>query len=419
MKLLVIGGGGREHAIVTFLRKNPTIEEIYVVPGNSGIGEIAKIENIAATDIEGIVDFAKNHEIDFVFVSPDDPLVLGAVDALNEAGFTCFGPNKAAAEIEGSKVFSKDLMKRYDIPTASFEVFSDYDSALEYVKKLNRFPIVIKADGLALGKGVTIAKDLLEATKALRANMKDRVFGASGDTVVIEEYMSGPEVSVLCFTDGKVIKPLVSAMDHKAIYEGNTGPNTGGMGAVAPNRYYTEDIAKSCMETIFIPTMNAMNKEGRTFKGCIYFGLMLTESGPKVVEYNCRFGDPEAQAVLPLIETDLFTIVKAVAETKLNEIDIRFKADHTCCVVIASGGYPIKYEIGKPISFDEGILSDDRYIFHSGTKLVDGSLVTAGGRVLAVTALGKTAMQAREKAYGMADKVHFEDMYFRKDIGNM
>lgn len=420
MNLMVIGGGGREHAIVTFLAKNKEVGDIYVLPGNAGTAKIAKNIAIAATDIMGMVEFAKNNAIDFAFVAPDDPLVLGAVDALTEIGIPCFGPNKAAAIIEGSKAFSKDLMKRYSIPTASFEVFDDYLKALEYIEKKDTYPIVIKADGLSLGKGVTIAKDYVEAKTALGSVMKDRVFGASGDKVVIEEFLEGPEVSALCFCDGNVIKPMVSSMDHKAIYEGNKGPNTGGMGAVAPNSYYTEEIAKRCMNEIFIPTMNAMNKEGRTFKGCLYFGLMITKEGPKVIEYNCRFGDPETEVVLPLLETDLFTIVKAVAEGRLSEVEVKNKKGFACCVVLASGGYPTKYETGYEIDFSSLELDDNSYIFHAGTKELNGKIVTSGGRVLAVTAVDASgAREARKKAYDMVEKIQFKDMYYRKDIGNM
>jgi len=419
MNLVVIGSGGREHAIVTFLARNPEVVNLYVLPGNAGIASIATTVDISPTDTEKIVEFAKANSIDFAFVAPDDPLVLGVVDALVAVGIPCFGPNKAAAQIEGSKVFSKGLMKRYSIPTAAYEVFSEYDAALEYITSLGSYPVVIKADGLARGKGVTIAKDFSEAKETLDAVMKDRIFGASGEQIVIEEFMTGPEVSVLCFTDGQVIVPMVSSMDHKAIYEHNTGPNTGGMGAVAPNRYYTDDIAKECMDTIFIPTMNAMNNEGRTFKGCLYFGLMLTSDGPKVIEYNCRFGDPEAQVVLPLLKTDLLTIVKAVAETRLKEIEIVNSNRYACCVVVASDGYPLDYEVGKVITFEYPILPTDTYVFHAGTRVEDNSLVTAGGRVLGVTALGDTAEEARQNAYRLVDTVMFEGMYCRKEIGLM
>ncbi|MCL1830683.1 MAG: phosphoribosylamine--glycine ligase [Oscillospiraceae bacterium] len=418
MKLMVIGGGGREHAIVTYLKKSPKIDSIYVLPGNAGIAEIAETIDIAATDIDGMIEFAKRTDIDFVFVSPDDPLVLGAVDALTEAGFKCFGPNKAAAEIEGSKVFSKNLMKKYGIPTASYNIFDSYDAAVAYIKQADSYPTVIKVEGLALGKGVTIAESFSAAETALKAAMKDKVFGDSGNRVVIEEFLTGPEVSMLCFTDGKVIKPMVSSMDYKAIYEGNTGPNTGGMGAVSPNRYYTDEIANYCMQQIFIPTMNAMNLEGRTFKGCIYFGLMLTDKGPYVIEYNCRFGDPETQVVLPLLETDLFSIVEAVADSRLDEIDVVFSDAYACCVVAASGGYPVKYEIGKPISFGDFNPESNIHIFHSGTKLTREGLITAGGRVVGVTAIAATANQARVDAYEAVKNISFEDIYFRMDIGS-
>jgi len=419
MNLLVIGGGGREHAIITFFRKNKRIEKIYALPGNAGIGEIATNVDISATDIDGILDFASTHEIDFAFVSPDDPLVLGAVDRLSTLNIPCFGPNKNAAIIEGSKVFSKNLMKKYSIPTSDFEVFSSYDSALEYIEKKDCFPIVIKADGLSLGKGVTIAKSLKEAEDALKLMMKDRIFGSSGDTIVIEDYMTGKEVSVLCFTDGNVVKPMISAMDHKPIYDGNEGPNTGGMGAIAPNPYYTKDIEARCMEEIFIPTMHAMNCEGRRFKGCIYFGLMLTAMGPKVVEYNCRFGDPEAQVVLPLLESDFFEVVEAVALSKLAEVDVSFSDRYACCVVATSEGYPGRYETGKPITFEGEVLNlnEDSYIFHAATKMEEQRLVTAGGRVLGVTALGPSKEEAQQKAYNLMKGIHFDGIYYRKDIG--
>ena len=418
MRLMVIGSGGREHAIVTYLAKNPDVEEIFTLPGNAGTAEISKNADVKATDIAGMVKFAKDNDIDFAFIAPDDPLVLGAADSLTEAGILCFGPTAAAAAIEGSKSFAKQLMKKYHIPTADFEVFDDYDKALAYIISENSYPAVIKADGLALGKGVTIAADRDEAEKALYAAMKDRVFGISGDRVVVERFMTGPEVSVLCFTDGNVIRPMVSAMDHKPAYDGNLGPNTGGMGAVAPNRHYTAEIAAQCMEEIFVPTMKAMNSEGRTFKGCLFFGLMLTPSGPRVVEYNCRFGDPETQAVLPLLETDLLTIVKAIAESKLADIDIKFSDRYSCCVVAASDGYPVKYETGKRIEFPAS-LDEDVYVFHAGTRLDGNEIVSSGGRVAGVTAVADTPEEARQKAYGTIARMHFDNIYYRKDIGTL
>ena len=418
MRILLIGSGGREHAIAVFLKKNPEVEELYVLPGNAGIAEIAKTADIKAVDIDSITAFAMEKDVDFVFVAPDDPLVLGAVDALSEKGFPCFGPNKAAAVIEGSKVFAKDLMKRYSIPTAEFEVFDDYGSAAEYIASLEKYPVVIKADGLALGKGVVIANEKDEAMGAIDRMMNERAFGASGERVVIERFLSGPEVSALCFTDGKVIKPLASSMDHKRIFDGNKGPNTGGMGAVAPNRHYTAETEERCMREIFIPTMNAMNSEGRTFKGCLYFGLMLTEEGPKVIEYNCRFGDPEAQAVLPLLESDLLTVIQAVSEGRLSETEVKKKDAFACCVVVASGGYPGKYEVGKPIEFNDAERLPDTYIFHAGTKRDEnGRIMTSGGRVIGVTAVGTTREESIEKAYRAAEKISFKNAYYRKDIG--
>ena len=413
MKILVVGGGGREHAIIKQLKKNKNAEEIYALPGNGGIGKDAKCVNISAKDIEGIVNFAERVGIDYAVVAPDDPLALGAVDALNEKGIPCFGPCKAAAEIESSKVFAKNLMKKYGIPTASYEVFSDMDAALAFLEK-SRFPAVIKADGLALGKGVTIAKDLKEAKSAVRALMQDKVFGESGSRVVIEEFLTGPEVSVLAFTDGTAVKPMVSSMDHKRAGDGDTGPNTGGMGTVAPNPYYTEEVAKRCMEEIFIPTVRAMNKENRKFKGCLYFGLMLTENGPKVIEYNCRFGDPETQVVLPLIKSDLLEIMLAVTDERLSETPVEFKGGSACCVVLASEGYPGKYKTGFPVSVEEDCKGE---IFYAGVKEDGGKLITSGGRVLGVTAVADTLSAAVKKAYAAADKIHFENRYMRRDIG--
>ncbi len=413
MNILVVGGGGREHAIIKKLKENKSIEKIYALPGNGGIAADADCVNVGATDIAGIVDFAKNKAIDFAVVAPDDPLVLGAVDALNEIGIKCFGPNKNAAIIEGSKVFSKNLMKKYGIPTAEYEVFSDMDKALEYLETAP-IPTVIKADGLALGKGVIIANTREEAKEAVKSMMEDKVFGESGSNVVIEEFLTGPEVSVLSFTDGKVVVPMVSSMDHKRAKDNDEGLNTGGMGTVAPNPYYTDEVAKECMEKIFIPTMNAMNAEGRTFKGCLYFGLMITPNGTKVIEYNCRFGDPETQVVLPLLDTDLFEIFEAVADERLSEIDVKFKDENACCVIMASDGYPSKYEKGYEITVDDNMNGE---IFIAGAVLKDGKLLTNGGRVLGVTCTAPTLGEAIDKSYGEVTKVHFGNAYYRKDIG--
>ncbi len=413
MNILVVGGGGREHAIIKKLKENKDIEKIYALPGNGGIAADAECVNVGATDIAGIVDFAKNNDIDFAVVAPDDPLVLGAVDALNEIGIRCFGPKKNAAIIEGSKVFSKNLMKKYGIPTAEYEVFSDMDKALEYLETAP-IPTVIKADGLALGKGVIIAQTREDAKKAVKEMMEDKVFGESGSNIVIEEFLTGPEVSVLSFTDGKVVVPMVSSMDHKRAKDNDEGLNTGGMGTVAPNPYYTDAVAKECMEKIFIPTMNAMNAEGRTFKGCLYFGLMITPNGTKVIEYNCRFGDPETQVVLPLLETDLYTIFEAVADERLSEIDVKFKDENACCVIMASDGYPSKYEKGYEITVDDDMNGE---LFIAGAKLEDGKLLTNGGRVLGVTCTAPTLKEAIDKSYGEVTKVHFGNAYYRKDIG--
>ncbi len=414
MKIMVVGGGGREHAIIKKLKENKEIAEIYALPGNGGMADDATLVNIGAKDIDGIVAFAKENSIDFAVVAPDDPLVLGAVDALEAIGVPCFGPNKNAAIIEGSKVFSKNLMKKYGIPTASYEVFNDPADALEYVRT-SPLPTVIKADGLALGKGVIIAQTRDEAVEAIRSIMEDKIFGASGNNIVIEEFLEGPEVSVLSFTDGKTVVPMISSMDHKRAHDHDEGLNTGGMGTIAPNPYYTKDVAEECMEKIFIPTMNAMNAEGRTFKGCLYFGLMITKDGPKVIEYNCRFGDPETQVVLPLLESDLFTIMKAVHDEKLSETEIRFSDNSACCVIIASKGYPVKYESGFEIILPEK--AHDTDIFVAGAKLKDGKLLSAGGRVLGVTAVADTLENAISKAYVQADKVVFENGFCRRDIG--
>ena len=413
MKILVVGGGGREHAIIKSLKKSPRVTEIFAAPGNGGIAADAVCTGIGAKDLEAITNFAKENAIDFAVVAPDDPLVLGAVDMLEAAGIPCFGPNKAAAILEGSKVFSKDLMKTYNIPTAEYRVFDDMAEALRYLETAP-IPTVVKADGLALGKGVTVAMTREEAVEAVKSCMEDKIFGDSGSHIVIEEFLTGPEVSVLSFTDGSVVIPMVSSMDHKRVGDGDTGPNTGGMGTIAPNPYYTEDVAKQCMETIFLPTMRAMNAEGRTFKGCLYFGLMLTEKGPKVIEYNCRFGDPETQVVLPLLESDLLTVMEATAQGKLAETQVKFSDKSACCVVLASNGYPKKYESGYPITIPADL---DAEVFVAGAKLDGGVLKTSGGRVLGVTALGDTLEEAIEKAYAQAANVKFENAYCRRDIG--
>ncbi len=413
MKIMVVGGGGREHAIIKKLKENKDIETIYALPGNGGIAADAECVAIGATDIDGIVRFAKENAIDFAVVAPDDPLVLGAVDALNEAGIRCFGPTKNAAIIEGSKVFSKNLMKKYGIPTAQYEVFSDMDEALSYLETAP-IPTVIKADGLALGKGVIIAQTREEAKDAVRSMMLDKIFGESGSHIVIEEFLTGPEVSVLSFTDGKTVVPMVSSMDHKRAKDNDEGLNTGGMGTVAPNPYYTKEIADECMKTIFLPTIDAMNREGRTFKGCLYFGLMLTPNGPKVIEYNCRFGDPETQVVLPLLKTDLFTIMNAVADGRLSDVPVAFKDENACCVIMASEGYPVHYEKGYEITVDDDFAGE---LFVAGAKQEDGKLLTNGGRVLGVTATAGTLTEAIDKAYREVGKVHFDNAFYRRDIG--
>ena len=410
---MVVGGGGREHAIIKKLKENKNISEIYALPGNGGIEADAKCINIGAKDIEKIVSFAEEEKIDFAVVAPDDPLVLGAVDALNEKGIKCFGPRKNAAIIEGSKVFAKNLMKKYNIPTAAYEVFETAEKALDYLKTAP-VPTVIKADGLALGKGVIIANTREEAYAAVKTIMEDKVFGESGNSIVIEEFLSGPEVSVLSFTDGKTVVPMVSSMDHKRAGDGDKGLNTGGMGTVAPNPYYTAEIADECMKKIFIPTINAMNNEGRIFKGCLYFGLMITKDGPKVIEYNCRFGDPETQVVLPLLKTDLFEIMQAAESETLDKIEIEFKNESACCVVMASQGYPLKYETGFEITVDDGF---DAELFVAGAKSDSGKLKTAGGRVLGVTAVAENLENAVKKAYNEVKKVRFENAFYRKDIG--
>ena len=413
MNIIVVGGGGREHAIIKSLKKNKTIDKIYALPGNGGMLADAECVDIGAKDIDGIVDFAVSNNIDFAVVAPDDPLVLGAVDALNAKGIPCFGPDKKAAIIEGSKVFSKNLMKKYSIPTAEYEVFSDMQKALDYIRTAP-VPTVIKADGLALGKGVLICNTREEAEKAVKTIMLDKVFGESGNSIVIEEFLTGPGVSVLSFTDGKTVVPMVSSMDHKRAHDNDEGLNTGGMGTVAPNPYFTPEVAERCMKEIFIPTINAMNSEGRTFKGCLYFGLMITPKGPKVIEYNCRFGDPETQVVLPLLKTDLFEIMKAVSEERLAEINVEFSDESACCVIMASDGYPEKYEKGFEITVDDGFDAD---LFIAGAKSENGKLLSNGGRVLGVTAVADNLRAAIDKAYAEVKKVNFGNAYYRKDIG--
>ena len=412
MKIIVVGGGGREHAIIKKLKENKTVEKIYALPGNGGIAEDAECVDIKATDIEGIVIFAVNHDIDYAVVAPDDPLVLGCVDALNFVGIPCFGPTASAAIIEGSKAFAKDLMKKYGIPTAKYETFDDAEKALDYVKTAP-LPTVIKADGLALGKGVIIAETREDAEAAVRSIMEDKRFGRSGDRIVIEEFLEGPEVSVLSFTDGETVVPMISSMDHKRAHDGDKGLNTGGMGTVAPNPYYTEEVAAECMEKIFLPTVKAMRAEGRTFKGCLYFGLMITKDGPKVIEYNCRFGDPETQVVLPLLESDLLTVMKATTEGRLAETEVKWSKKHACCVIAASKGYPEHYEKGFELT-----LPDDRAgVYVAGAVKKDGRLLTSGGRVVGVTRVADTLEEAIGAAYRALEDVGFENKYYRTDIG--
>ena len=413
MKILVVGGGGREHAIIRKLKENKDITKIYALPGNGGIAADAECVAIGAKEIDKIVAFATENRIDYAVVAPDDPLVLGAVDALTAAGIPCFGPSKNAAIIEGSKVFSKNLMKKYGIPTAEYEVFSDADSAIEYLKTAP-IPTVIKADGLALGKGVIIAMTREQAVAAVRSIMEDKQFGDSGNNIVIEEFLEGPEVSVLSFTDGKTVVPMVSSMDHKRAGDNDTGLNTGGMGTIAPNPYYTDDIAKECMEKIFLPTIDAMNKEGRSFKGCLYFGLMLTQKGPKVIEYNCRFGDPETQVVLPLLKSDLLTVMMATTNGTLSDTPVEFSNGAAACVIAASKGYPEKYDSGFEITLPKDV---DGEIYVAGAKLENGKLKTAGGRVLGVTATADSLEQAIDKAYAVVRTVRFDNIYYRHDIG--
>ncbi len=413
MKILVVGGGGREHAIIKKLKESKKVEEIFALPGNGGMQNDATCINIGAKETEKIVAFAKENKIDYAVVAPDDPLVLGTVNALNQVGIPCFGPTKEAAIIEGSKVFSKNLMKKYNIPTAEYEVFDDADKALKYLETC-KIPVVVKADGLALGKGVIIAMTKDEAVDAVKQIMQDKVFGASGNNIVIEEFLQGPEVSVLSFTDGKVVIPMISSMDHKRSKDNDEGLNTGGMGTIAPNPYYTDEIAKQCMEEIFIPTIDAMNKENRTFKGCLYFGLMLTKDGPKVIEYNCRFGDPETQVVLPLLESDLLEIMMATTNGTLSQTEVKFSDKSACCVILASNGYPQKYQTGFEIKLPTGVEGE---VYVAGAKVEDGILKTNGGRVLGATCIADTLKGAIVKAYELTDKIQFENKYFRTDIG--
>ena len=413
MKVLVVGGGGREHAIVRKLKENSRVTELYCLPGNGGIARDAVCVPVSATDLEGILSFAKAHQIDYAVVAPDDPLALGAVDLLEEAGIPCFGPRKNAAVIEASKVFAKDLMKRYGIPTARYESFDRLDAALAYLRTAP-LPVVVKADGLALGKGVIIAQTRPEAEEALRAMMEGKRFGKSGERVVIEEYLEGPEISVLSFTDGTTIVPMISSMDHKRAWDGDLGPNTGGMGTVAPNPFYTPAVAARCMEEIFLPTVRAMAAEGSPFRGCLYFGLMLTKDGPKVIEYNCRFGDPETQVVLPLLKSDLLTVMQAVTEGRLADCPVDFSADSAACVILASKGYPGSYEKGYPITIPADLEAE---VYIAGAKEQDGQLVSSGGRVLGVTAVAPTLSEALERAYAAADRIEFQNAYCRRDIG--
>ena len=413
MKILVVGGGGREHAIIKKIKENPSVEEIFALPGNGGIAADATCVDIGAKEIDKIVEFAVNNGIDYAVVAPDDPLVLGAVDALEAKGIPCFGPKANAAIIEGSKVFSKNLMKKYNIPTAAYEVFTDMQAALDYLEEAP-IPTVIKADGLALGKGVIIANTREEAKDAVRSMMADKVFGSSGDSIVIEEFLTGPEVSVLSFTDGNTVVPMISSMDHKRAGDNDTGLNTGGMGTVAPNPYYTDAIAEQCMATIFLPTIKAMKAEGRTFKGCLYFGLMLTPNGPKVIEYNCRFGDPETQVVLPLLKTDLLTVMQAVTNETLSETTVEFLDQSACCVIMASKGYPTAYEKGFEITIPE---EQSPYVYVAGASLKDGKLLTNGGRVLGVTAVENTLKEAIATAYDRLSNISFDNAFYRNDIG--
>jgi phosphoribosylamine--glycine ligase len=418
MKILVIGSGGREHAVIRKLAENQEIEKIWCAPGNGGIASLAECVNIKATDVMEMVKFVKDNQVDFCVVTPDDPLALGMVDEMEKEGIPCFGPKANAAVIEASKAFSKNLMKKYHIPTADYEIFDSSKDALKYIEEKNTFPIVLKADGLALGKGVLIAESLADAKSAVRELMIDRLFGAAGNTVVVEDFMEGPEVSVLAFTDSKVIRPMVSSMDHKRADDNDEGLNTGGMGTIAPSPYYTPEIAQRCMDEIFLPTMHAMNAEDRPFKGCLYFGLMLTNDGPKVVEYNCRFGDPETQVVLPLLKSDLFTIMKACHDETLEDVKIEWSDEHCACVIEASGGYPVEYKKGYEIhGLDGNGQHEGVYVYHAGTKLENGKYYTNGGRVLGITAKGATLNDALKTAYAAVDEIGFEKMHCRRDIG--
>ena len=417
MKVLVVGGGGREHALIRKIKESSKVDEIFCTPGNGGISYDAKCFDVSATDIDGVVDLAKKLSVDLVVVAPDDPLVAGMVDALNDAGFKTFGPRANAAIIEGSKVFSKELMQKYNIPTAEYKVFDNANDAIEYIKEKNEFPTVIKADGLALGKGVIIPENLDDAVAGVKEIMEDKIFGASGNNIVVEEFLTGPEVSVLAFTDGKCVKPMVSSMEHKRALDGDKGLNTGGMGTVSPNPYYTEEVAAECMDKIFMPTINAMNQEGRTFKGCLYFGLMITPKGPKVIEYNCRFGDPETQVVLPRLKTDIIDIFEAINNETLSELDIEWSEKACACVIMASGGYPKSYKKGVEITGLTLGQLDGVTVYHAGTKIENDKLVTSGGRVLGVTALGDSLADALKKSYEAVENIHFDNAHYRKDIG--
>ena len=418
MKILMIGSGGREHALIKKLLESPKCEKLYCAPGNGGISRDAELVNIGVMDKEGMVKFALDNAVDLVFVAPDDPLAAGMVDAFEAAGIRAFGPNASAAIIEASKVFSKNMMKKYGIPTAKYEVFDDPEKAIAYVKAENTTPVVVKADGLALGKGVIIAQTIDEAVAAIKSIMEDKQFGDSGNNIVIEEFLTGPEVSVLAFTDGKCVKPMVSSKDHKRAYDNDEGLNTGGMGTVSPNPYYTDELADECMRTIFLPTIEAMNKEGRTFKGCLYFGLMMTPKGPKVIEYNARFGDPEAQVVLPRLKTDLVDICEAVIDGTLSDLDIEWYDGAAACVVMASGGYPVAYKKGIEITgLDDNGQVEGAIVYHAGTKYENGKFYTSGGRVLGVTAKAPTLDEALDKAYAAVKKISFEGAHYRTDIG--
>lgn len=417
MKVLVVGGGGREHALIRKIKESSKVDEIFCTPGNGGISYDAKCFDVSATDIDGVVNLAKKLSVDLVVVAPDDPLVAGMVDALNDAGFKTFGPRANAAIIEGSKVFSKELMQKYNIPTAEYKVFDNANDAIEYIKEKNEFPTVIKADGLALGKGVIIPENLDDAVAGVKEIMEDKIFGASGNNIVVEEFLTGPEVSVLAFTDGKCVKPMVSSMDHKRALDGDKGLNTGGMGTVSPNPYYNEEVAAECMDKIFMPTINAMNQEGRTFKGCLYFGLMITPKGPKVIEYNCRFGDPETQVVLPRLKTDIIDIFEAINNETLSELDIEWSEKACACVIMASGGYPKSYKKGVEITGLTLGQLDGVTVYHAGTKIENDKLVTSGGRVLGVTALGDSLADALKKSYEAVENIHFDNAHYRKDIG--